>query len=85
MRTHRRRERDPGGSNVPALASVAMLLETWIPNTYIARKVQRDFVAVLAIATVVALVLYFEHQYLPIVPTALPAFLGTARRDRIPC
>jgi ion channel-forming bestrophin family protein len=55
-----------------------MLLERGIPFSYIARKVRRDFVFALFIASVVELFLHFERSYVPAVPTSLPAFLGTA-------
>jgi len=55
-----------------------MLLETPIPAGYVFKKVRRDLLFVLAICTAVELLIQFQRDYLPAIPTAIPAFLGTA-------
>lgn len=55
-----------------------MLLEKPIPLGYIARKVWRDTINVIVIASAVALLLHFFRPSLPQVPASIPAFLGTA-------
>lgn len=55
-----------------------MLLEARIPISYIVRKARWDPVVVLVIAGLVELLVYLHRGYLPKVPIALPAFLGTA-------
>ncbi len=55
-----------------------MLLERRIPLSYIARKGRKAALIVFVITIAVEVLLRFGHQYVPVVPSALPAFLGTA-------
>lgn len=55
-----------------------MLLERQIPLGYIARSVWRDFLVVLAISIGGAVLVEYERAYLPDLPIAIAAFLGTA-------
>ena len=55
-----------------------MLLETRIPLGYVLKKVRRDLVFVLLICTLVELAIHYQRAILPTLPTAIPAFLGTA-------
>lgn len=55
-----------------------MLLEKRIPARYIARMIWRDALSVLFISTLVELLVDLNRSYLPPIPGALPAFLGTA-------
>ncbi|GAB5541555.1 MAG: bestrophin family ion channel [Sandaracinaceae bacterium] len=55
-----------------------MLLETRIPLRYVLKKVRRDLVFVLLICTLVELAIHYQRAILPTIPTAIPAFLGTA-------
>ena len=55
-----------------------MLLERQIPLGYIYRSVWRDFLIVLAISVGGAVLVEYERSYLPDLPVAIAAFLGTA-------
>lgn len=55
-----------------------MLLEARIPFRYVFTKARRGVLLVLLIGGLVELVVHFHRDYLPQVPVALPAFLGTA-------
>ena len=55
-----------------------MLLERQIPLGYIARSAWRDFLVVFAISVGGALLVEYERSYLPDLPVAIAAFLGTA-------
>ncbi len=55
-----------------------MLLNKPTPARYIVKKVGRELLLVLLIASLVEVFLYFERDYVPPVPVALAAFLGTA-------
>lgn len=55
-----------------------MLLETRIPFAYVFRKVRRDLINVLLITGGVELLGYLQRDYVPEIPIAIPAFLGTA-------
>jgi putative membrane protein len=55
-----------------------MLLEARLPIGYVVRKARRGVLWVLAIASLIELIVYFHGDYLPSIPIAVPAFLGTA-------
>ena len=55
-----------------------MLLERKIPFGYIARKIRRDFLLVMVISVGGAVLVEYERAYLPELPVAIAAFLGTA-------
>ena len=55
-----------------------MLLERQIPLGYIIRSVWRDFLIVLAISVGGGALVEYERSYLPDLPVAIAAFLGTA-------
>jgi putative membrane protein len=54
-----------------------MLLEARLPIRYVVRKARRGTLWVLVIASLVELVVHFHGDYLPDIPIAVPAFLGT--------
>lgn len=55
-----------------------MLLETRIPLPYIWRKARTHLLIVFAISSGAALLVEYERPYLPDLPPAIAAFLGTA-------
>lgn len=55
-----------------------MLLERQIPLDYIYRSVWRDFLIVLCISVGGGVLVEYERSYLPDLPVAIAAFLGTA-------
>lgn len=55
-----------------------MLTESRIPLGYIVKKVWRDAITAVVIAVVVEVLIHLNRKYVPVVPAALPAFLGTA-------
>ncbi len=55
-----------------------MLLERQIPLRYVAQSAWRDFLVVLAISIGGAALVEYERAYLPDLPVAIAAFLGTA-------
>lgn len=55
-----------------------MLLETKIPFGYIIRAVRRDAITVFVITVAVEVLLELSSESVPVVPAAVPAFLGTA-------
>ena len=54
-----------------------MLLDR-IPFHYVARKARRDTVYVLVIAGFVDVIVSYNRDHVPVIQTAIPAFLGTA-------
>jgi putative membrane protein len=55
-----------------------MLLERQIPLGYIYRSAWRDFLVVLGISVCGGVLVEYERSYLPDLPVAIAAFLGTA-------
>lgn len=55
-----------------------MLLERDIPVGFVFRSVWKDFLVVLAISVGGAILVEYERAYLPDLPVAIAAFLGTA-------
>lgn len=55
-----------------------MLLERDIPVGFVFRSVWKDFLAVLGISVGGAILVEYERAYLPDLPVAIAAFLGTA-------
>ena len=55
-----------------------MLLEKPLPLAYIFDKIRVDFIFLVVISIVGALLVEYERPYLPKLPVAIPAFLGTA-------
>lgn len=55
-----------------------MLLDKYIPLTYILAKVKIELVFILVVNLVVFLLTYHFNHLLPVMPLAVPAFIGTS-------